>query len=74
VLEKDLTEKSSDSCPLETTQVDKEPVLKLLQTNKGFILKNNHVLTYSTSKEGLKNFYCKRVLLDDGVSTTYLKI
>jgi len=44
------------------------------QQNKGFIFKNNKMLTYSMDKEGLKHVYTKRKLLADGVSTTYLDI
>lgn len=53
-------------------------VLKLKQsttnTNRGFITKNNEMVTYAMTKEGLSYFYCKRKVLDDGVSTTYLDI
>ena len=41
-------------------------------TNKGFILKNNKMLTYAMTKEGLSYLYCKRKVLDDGISTIYL--
>ena len=44
------------------------------QTNKGFILKNKHMYTYSMKKIGLSYFYCKRKVLDNGVSTTFLDI
>ena len=44
------------------------------QTNKGFIFKDNSVFTYEMRKDGLKHFYCKRKVLSDGISTTYLNI
>ena len=72
ILEKDTN--SICRASLSRNQNDENIMNKLLQTNRGFILKNNQLLTYSTSKEGLKNFYCKRVVLNDGVSTTYLNI
>ena len=43
-------------------------------TNKGFIFKNREVLTYSMQKDGLSYLYCKRKVLDDGITTTYLDI
>ena len=43
-------------------------------TNKGFIMKNRDVVTYSMNKDGLSYLYCKRKILDDGISTTYLDI
>ncbi|NRB81931.1 MAG: hypothetical protein HRU38_25285 [Saccharospirillaceae bacterium] len=44
------------------------------QRNKGFIMKNNQMYTYSMSREGLNYFYCKRKVKEDGVSTTFLDI
>ena len=44
------------------------------QTNKGFILKNKHMYTYNMKRVGLSYFYCKRKVLGDGVSTTYLDV
>ena len=51
-------------------------MLKLIpvQENKGFQYKNNVMLTYTMKKEGLKYLYCKRKVLSDGMSTTYLDI
>ena len=49
----------------------KEPVKS---TNKGFIVKNRDMLTYAMHKDGLSYLYCKRKILDDGISTTYLDI
>ncbi|KAL5265864.1 hypothetical protein ACHWQZ_G002033 [Mnemiopsis leidyi] len=43
-------------------------------TNRGFILKNNTMLSYAMERSGLSYFYCKRKVLDDGISTTYLDI
>ena len=43
-------------------------------TNRGFILKNNTMLSYAMERSGLSYFYCKRKVLDDGISTTYLNI
>ena len=44
------------------------------QINRGFIFKNNRMLTYELTKQGLNYFYCKRKLLEDGLSTTYLDL
>ena len=44
------------------------------QINKGFIFKDNKMRTYELCKQGLNYFYCKRELLDDGLSTTYLNL
>ena len=43
-------------------------------TNRGFILKNNTMLSYAMERSGLSYFYCKRKVLEDGISTTYLDI
>ena len=43
-------------------------------TNRGFILKNNVMLSYIMERNGLSYFYCKRKVLDDGISTSYLDI
>ena len=42
--------------------------------NKGFIMKDKFMYTYEMERSGLGYFYCKRKVLDDGVSTTYLDI
>lgn len=44
------------------------------QINRGFIYKNNKMLSYAQTKQGLNYFYCKRQLLSDGFSTTYLDV
>ena len=43
-------------------------------TNRGFILKNNVMFSYAMERNGLSYFYCKRKVLDDGISTTFLDI
>jgi len=43
-------------------------------TNRGFILKDNKMLSYKMERAGLSYFYCKRKVLADGMSTTYLDI
>ena len=43
-------------------------------TNKGFIMKDRYMFTYEMARLGLPYFYCKRKVLDDGISTTYLDI
>ena len=43
-------------------------------TNKGFIFKNRELLTYAMNKDGLSYLYCKRKVLEDGRTTTYLDI
>ena len=44
------------------------------QENRGFIFKDSQMVTYSMIKEGLKNFYCKRIVLSNGLSTKPLEI
>ena len=40
--------------------------------NRGFRARNNGICTYIQEKKGLCYFYCKRKILDDGVSTVPL--
>ena len=42
--------------------------------NAGFIREGTDILTYTQRKKGLNYFYAKRIVLDDGVSTTHLNI
>ena len=42
--------------------------------NMGFRLKNNNIFTYSQEKIGFNYFYCKRKVLEDGISTVPLDI
>ena len=43
-------------------------------TNTGFVRKNNKTYTYSQRRRGLRYFYGKRLVDDDGVSTSHLMI
>ena len=42
--------------------------------NSGFRLKNNSIFTYKVLRSGFTYFYCKRIVLDDGISTLPLNI
>ena len=42
--------------------------------NTGFRLKNNSIFTYKVLRCGFTYFYCKRVVLDDGITTVPLNI
>ena len=42
--------------------------------NAGFIDEGVRKGTYIQTKKGLNYFYCKRIVLEDGVSTTHLEI
>ena len=42
--------------------------------NKGFRVKNNTIFTYEQTRAGLSYFYCKRIVLEDGISTKPLDI
>ena len=42
--------------------------------NAGFIREGTDILTYTQNKKGLNYFYAKRIVLEDGVSTTHLNI
>ena len=46
----------------------------VISNNRGFIFKKNSMLSYEMERSGLSYFYCKRKVLDDGISTTYLDI
>ena len=43
-------------------------------TNQGFRPKNNTIYTYEQTKGGLSYFYCKRMVMDDGIHTKPLNI
>ena len=62
-------------------KLSREHFLNVLNTKKssshantGFIMKDKFMYTYEMERSGLGYFYCKRRVLDDGVSTTYLDI
>ena len=42
--------------------------------NTGFIKEGVQVFTYTQDKQGLNYFYCKQIVLDDGINTTFLDI
>ena len=42
--------------------------------NSGFVVDGTTTLTYTQMKRGLSYFYCKRMVLEDGISTTHLDI
>ena len=42
--------------------------------NAGFIRDGTRTYTYTQTKKGLNYFYCKRVVLDDGINTSHLPI
>ena len=42
--------------------------------NRGFLMKDNVMFTYKMERSGLTYFYCKRKVLSDGMSTTFLDI
>ena len=42
--------------------------------NRGFRARGNTIFTYEQTRSGLSSFYCKRRVLDDGVSTVPLNI
>ena len=44
------------------------------QENKGFVFKNSKMYSYVMKKQGLSYVYCKRKLLADGMSTSYLDV
>ena len=60
------------------TKEDYKAVLKTKaaskQHNKGFLFKNNVMLTYKMERQGLSYFYCKRKIQSDGLSTTCLDL
>ena len=61
--------------------LSKEDFLRVIETqrqryieNAGIIKDGQSMITYILRKIGLSYFYCKRVVLADGVSTTHLQI
>jgi hypothetical protein len=42
--------------------------------NRGFVIKQHEVYTYHQLRTGLSAFYCKRKVLEDGVTTVPLDI
>ena len=42
--------------------------------NSGFVVDGTTTLTYTQMKRGLSYFYCKREVLEDGITTTHLNI
>ena len=61
--------------------ITKDTYLRVLRTkatsgatNRGFRTRGNNILTYTQAKNAFASFYGKRMVLDDGVSTTYLDI
>ena len=62
-------------------QLLREDFLKVLEEksehrvqNAGFIQEGTRIFTYTQDKKGLNYFYCKRIVLEDGINTTYLEI
>ena len=49
----------------------KNPCQSHTVENAGFIREGTDILTYTQTKKGLNYFYAKRIVLDDGVSTTH---
>ena len=43
-------------------------------SNVGFIAKNNTIFTYKQHRKGFSYFYCKRKVMDDGITTEPLDI
>lgn len=60
------TNKLSKKCYLDVLKTGKPK----LGVNKGFIKKDNSTFTYSQIKTGLTYFYAKRLVHEDGVSTS----
>ena len=61
--------------------LSKEEYLNVLDTkyisnqeNRGFVFRNNKMYSYVMHKQGLTYFYCKKKLLANDLSTTYLNI
>ena len=42
--------------------------------NAGFIREGLDTKTYTQKKKGLEYFYCKRIVLSDGITTSHLHI
>ena len=72
---------SSKGVSKDTNAIKKEIYLRVLNSgiseegeNRGFRIVNNKVLTYSQFKTGFSYFYPKRMVLEDGITTTPLEI
>lgn len=72
---------SSKGVSKKTTRFLKEDYLRVLResislsgTNKGFVVKDNNMYTYTQQRTGLTSLYAKRKVLPDGVNTVNLQI
>lgn len=72
---------SSKGLSKRTNKLDKDKYLGVLRskksvvgTNKGFQMRKNKMVTYSQLRTGLSYFYGKRVVHDDGVSTSNIHL
>ena len=73
--------KTSSKGMQERNEIKKEEFLDVLKNkmehlvqNAGFINDGLQKKTYTQTKKGLNYFYCKRIVLEDGIHTTHLKI
>ena len=79
---------SKESCKFSCKGINKTQVMNPVTTfrtvletgetqscvNKGFRVKDNKVFSYQQYKSGFSYFYCKRKILDDGISTEPLDV
>ena len=79
--EGNLVYKTSSKGMQDRNQLLREDFQKVLEEksehrvqNAGFIQEGTRIFTYTQDKKGLNYFYCKRIVLEDGINTTYLEI
>ena len=66
--------KSALESPMDSYQNVLNTELSGSGCNRGFRVRGNNIFTYAQTRSGLSYYYCKRQLLNDGVSTIPLTI
>ena len=77
-----LTKTSCKGVQKKRNELIREDFLRIIENpsdvtyveNAGFIRDGLETRTYTQKKRGLNYFYCKRIVLADGVNTTHLNI
>lgn len=74
------TKLSSKGLSKRTNKLSRDNYLSVLRsgvsqsgTNRGFVKQGNNTFTYTQVRTGLTYFYAKRLVCDDGVSTTSIR-
>ena len=71
---KGVQKKRNELIKQDFLEMIENPSKEHMVQNAGFIREGTDILTYTHKKKGLNYFYAKRIVLEDGVSTTHLNI